>query len=541
MDQPLPAYAGDEPYVFVSYAHADEEALAEIRWLQDRGVNVWYDTTGIGPGSEWNDEIARAIQGASCFLFFITPQSVSSEYCRRELNFAQAEGKPVIAVHMKVTDVPPGLRLSLENRQAILKHRLRGKEYQSLLLEALTAREQVVNQAAQSDEPPRRAGVLWFAAMSLVVMSIAGGYFLWPQDELSEAGESAAGPRPTATLESEVVPPVFVPGSTPEPGGTDNAEAHGHYLAGREFYNADPERAIRELTAAVESDPDFALAWVTLSLAYGARSRDPAVKEAALADMSTAAARAVSLAPNLWHSHDALGWYLMARRDFIGADRAFRKVLELARAQGVAPHPAYTQYLWQLGRNTERLALIQSIQHLDPLYPLARSLYFLGKREETIAELERTRGTRTTIGGTRWWVSVERWLVLERGDPEEMNRTFFIGTPLEGLWGTDAFIDSLNEIVRQDMQLTRGALVNLAYHAARLDEIELALQLLRMEYLQDGYAAHFLIWHPVLAPVRSTPGFKDFLEELGLAALFRETGKWNDYCEPEDGDGFRCR
>ncbi|NKB97377.1 MAG: TIR domain-containing protein [Pseudomonadales bacterium] len=81
--QPLPAYRGSDPYVFVCYSHADKDSVfAEIRWLQDQSFNVWYDTTGIGPGSEWNDEIARAIKGAEHFLYFITPRSVASEHCR---------------------------------------------------------------------------------------------------------------------------------------------------------------------------------------------------------------------------------------------------------------------------------------------------------------------------------------------------------------------------------------------------------------------------------------------------------------------------
>ena len=38
MDRPLPAYQGDEPYIFVSYARADEAIVyPEIRWLQAQG------------------------------------------------------------------------------------------------------------------------------------------------------------------------------------------------------------------------------------------------------------------------------------------------------------------------------------------------------------------------------------------------------------------------------------------------------------------------------------------------------------------------
>ncbi len=54
MDRPFPAYKGDEPYIFVSYAHADDEIVyPEIQWLHDQGFNIWYDD-GIDPGSTWS-------------------------------------------------------------------------------------------------------------------------------------------------------------------------------------------------------------------------------------------------------------------------------------------------------------------------------------------------------------------------------------------------------------------------------------------------------------------------------------------------------
>jgi hypothetical protein len=88
VEKPFSAYRGDGPYVFVCYAHEDSEAVfREIAWLNDYGVNVWYDE-GISPGHEWSDELARAIQGCTKVFYFVTPNSVASEHCRRELNFA---------------------------------------------------------------------------------------------------------------------------------------------------------------------------------------------------------------------------------------------------------------------------------------------------------------------------------------------------------------------------------------------------------------------------------------------------------------------
>ena len=211
--------------------------------------------------------------------------------------------------------------------------------------------------------------------------------------------------------------------------------------------------------------------------------------------------------------------------------------MELARRAGVLPHPGYTQYLYQLGRHTERLALRQSIQQIDPLWPRATSLYYLGRHEEAIAEYERTRG----IGGDRWWEQFEHWLAIERGDPAEMNERLN-GGPLEGrLWGSKAFVDALREIETSNVELPRTYFVYLGIYAARHGEIDLALDFLRAEYLHDSYAGHYMIWHPVLSDVRATEGFKTFLRDLGLVELFRKKGSWNDYCEPKGGNDFTCR
>ena len=91
MEKPFAAYKGDLPYIFVCYAHEDSNAVfPEISWLHDQGVKIWYDE-GISPGLEWSEALASAIQGSSKILFFVTPHSVTSEHCRRELNFAQEE------------------------------------------------------------------------------------------------------------------------------------------------------------------------------------------------------------------------------------------------------------------------------------------------------------------------------------------------------------------------------------------------------------------------------------------------------------------
>ena len=61
MERPIEAYRGDEPYVFICYAHDDQAVVyPEISWLQEQGVNIWYDE-GISPGEEWSEELERTL------------------------------------------------------------------------------------------------------------------------------------------------------------------------------------------------------------------------------------------------------------------------------------------------------------------------------------------------------------------------------------------------------------------------------------------------------------------------------------------------
>ena len=82
MEPPFAAYVGDEPYVFVSYAHSDSNLIyPELSSFHEAHVNSWYDE-GIEPGAEWREEIADAITHARLFLYFVTSSSIQSEHCK---------------------------------------------------------------------------------------------------------------------------------------------------------------------------------------------------------------------------------------------------------------------------------------------------------------------------------------------------------------------------------------------------------------------------------------------------------------------------
>lgn len=52
------AYKGENPYIFVSYAHKDKDIVYPvIEELQNRGYRIWYDE-GIEASEEWAEYLS---------------------------------------------------------------------------------------------------------------------------------------------------------------------------------------------------------------------------------------------------------------------------------------------------------------------------------------------------------------------------------------------------------------------------------------------------------------------------------------------------
>ena len=193
VDKPS-AYVGEDPFVFVCYAHEDSPAVyLEIAWLQAEGVNLWYDE-GISLGSEWTEALAGAIQRCTKFLFFVTPNSVTREHCRRELSFAQEEERDVMAVHLQLTEASSGLRLSLNNRQAIFKHELTQEQYDRELLQAIAgaSKEPAAQPIVPTSSRIPRVAILGVAAL---VIAIAVAWLRNVGEDASFAGPAEVEQR----------------------------------------------------------------------------------------------------------------------------------------------------------------------------------------------------------------------------------------------------------------------------------------------------------------------------------------------------------
>ena len=211
MNPPFPAYQGSDPFIFVSYRHADSEVVyAELEWLNACGFNVWFDE-GITPGEEWTAELAQRIRDASYFLFMITPNSVHSKNCRDEVAFAIKHNKSMVLAHLQPTELPDSLELSIGSMQAILKENLGERAFHEKLEAALRADADSVGDAETRSEvthtlssKKRKSKTLLYVAALVAIVAVIVGRFLLVEDE-----SPPTAIRPTDSIDTRASVPGF--------------------------------------------------------------------------------------------------------------------------------------------------------------------------------------------------------------------------------------------------------------------------------------------------------------------------------------------
>ncbi len=87
------------PSVFISYSRVD---TAFVRRLHDAlkaaQYDIWVDWEDIPPSATWTDEIRAGVTGADAFVYVISPDSVASEVCGHELDWALERNKRIVPV-----------------------------------------------------------------------------------------------------------------------------------------------------------------------------------------------------------------------------------------------------------------------------------------------------------------------------------------------------------------------------------------------------------------------------------------------------------
>ena len=91
-------------HIFISYSRRDLSFAQQIvDALAAQNLEMWIDWKSIPKGEDWEQEIYRGIEKADALLFLISPESIRSKMCNKEIIHALKNGKRILPILLHKT------------------------------------------------------------------------------------------------------------------------------------------------------------------------------------------------------------------------------------------------------------------------------------------------------------------------------------------------------------------------------------------------------------------------------------------------------
>lgn len=86
-------------HIFICYSRQDKKFAFSLNdMLENAGKEVWIDTDDLAASSIWRNEVEEAITQSIAFVYLITPNSLESEYCKKEFESANHQNKRIFPI-----------------------------------------------------------------------------------------------------------------------------------------------------------------------------------------------------------------------------------------------------------------------------------------------------------------------------------------------------------------------------------------------------------------------------------------------------------
>ncbi|UJR11366.1 hypothetical protein I4U23_015546 [Adineta vaga] len=96
-------------HVMVCYEWGAQELASKVReYLDENGLLVWMDIRSYRTSDNLYEDIATAIENASCMVCFMTPDFQQSNFCKQELQYAKERNIPIIPLKLEQHWKPSG-------------------------------------------------------------------------------------------------------------------------------------------------------------------------------------------------------------------------------------------------------------------------------------------------------------------------------------------------------------------------------------------------------------------------------------------------
>ena len=338
-----------------------------------------------------------------------------------------------------------------------------------------------------------------------------------------EIAEKVAGELKVKLLQAEK--------NTLEKRPTENMEAYGDFLRGRELYREGSEPSLRQALKlyerAVELDPSFARAHVGVAECHqylAIVGYEPL--EVMLPVVKRSLKRALELDPDLAEAHASLAVLYLNEDDLEGTEAEARRALEL--------NPSLPEAYRQLhevaaikGNPEEMVRDIETAYRLDPLLPnyiflLGYSYLNTGREQEALEHWRRTEQlapSATYQGMTDYYLSkgeVEKARELhakyEKLRPNS-SRVTYMGGFIDATAGDkEKALQAIKKIEERNMGPVAYNHVAYVYHA--LGDLDKYFENLNRAVDEHVLFATFVMYSPLLAKAREDPRYGELVEKI---------------------------
>jgi len=318
--------------------------------------------------------------------------------------------------------------------------------------------------------------------------------------------------------------------------GTENSEAYNLYLKGNYSWNQrNPEslqKAEQFYKAALEKDPNYALAYVGLANSYSLLGAYLVYKPHAFVEAGKMVDQALEIDPNLPEAHTSKALIVwLYDWDWYGADREFKRAIELNPNYPLAHH-WYGLFLGEMGQGDAAIAEERRALQLDPLsVPILSDLgrvYFFARRYDE--SLEQFTKARDRLMGARLGDFAANFanLLEQMGKTDELANLRFGDPPLQAaLWqgGLNGYWHVQLQRAKQPgwanyyLSAKQPGWANSYLRAealARLGKNELAIENLEQAYKTHNHLMTQLKVNPAFDGLRSNPRFGELLRLMKL-------------------------
>jgi TolB-like protein/Tfp pilus assembly protein PilF len=312
--------------------------------------------------------------------------------------------------------------------------------------------------------------------------------------------------------------------------------AEDAYLRGRFHWNQRNEEGFRKAIAAFEeavrADPSWALPYSGLADAYLSRfDYELGPPAEASAGAQAAVQKALELDAESAPPHASLGHLRLHEWDWTGAEREFRRALELDPSY-VTAHHWYALCLTTLGRTEEAVAAMQRARELNPLSvringDLGMALHAAGRSDEAIAQERKTLELEPNFDTGHWIMGMA---YEQKGDRDEAIRSYQEAlkhspddpdylAALAHCYAGAGRTKEARAIVAKLLELSKREAVSpfcLALVYAGLGDRDEAIAWLEKAYAQRSGSVRYLRVEKRLDPLRADPRFHDLLRRMNL-------------------------